>query len=103
MTFTYLTGSNGLEWTRRLWWRRAGYLIARTIRAARSLSRRLVWLVPENTSMSPDLASRTCTTTGPAGAFTSPPAGAFPSPRRPGAENAGTYAQPAHAVHRDWA
>src|ERR1700734_440416 len=48
--------------------------IARAMRAARSLSRRLVWFVPENTSMSPDFASRTCTTMGPAGAFAAPSA-----------------------------
>src|SRR3974390_427309 len=45
---------------------------ARAIRAARSLSRSRVWLVPENTSMSPDLASRTCTTRAP-DAFAVPP------------------------------
>src|SRR5690348_3190772 len=44
----------------------ASYPAARAIRAARSVSRSRVWLVPENTSMSPDLASRTCTTIGPA-------------------------------------
>lgn len=38
----------------------------RAIRAARSWSRSRVWLVPANTSMSPDLASRTCTMIGPA-------------------------------------
>src|SRR6516165_7058999 len=46
---------------------------ARAIRAARSLSRSRVWLVPENTSISPDLASRTCSTRGPDVAFAVPP------------------------------
>src|SRR6516225_9808261 len=46
---------------------------ARAIRAARFLSRSRVWLVPENTSMSPDLASRTCTTRGPDAAFAASP------------------------------
>src|ERR1700733_5483544 len=50
----------------------ASYPTARAIRAARSLSRSRVWLVPENTSMSPDLASRTCTMIGPAGVLASP-------------------------------
>ncbi len=45
--------------------------MARAIRAARSLSRSWVWLVPENTSMSPDFASRTWTTMGPDGALAS--------------------------------
>src|SRR5713101_7955926 len=51
---------------------REGQRAARAIRAARSLSRSLVWLVPENTSMSPDLASRTCTMIGPAAVLASP-------------------------------
>src|SRR6516162_6139508 len=49
------------------------HLTVRAIRAARSLSRSRVWLVPENTSISPDFALRTCTTIGPDGAVTSPP------------------------------
>src|SRR6266851_8196546 len=40
----------------------AGQRLARTRRAASSGSRTRVWLVPRNTSISPDLASRTCTT-----------------------------------------
>src|SRR6266568_3786747 len=51
---------------------REGQRAARAIRAARSLSRSLVWLVPENTSMSPDLASRTCTMIGTATVLASP-------------------------------
>src|ERR1700728_4817065 len=43
---------------------RLGHRAARAIRAARSLSRSRVWLVPEKTSMSPVLALRTCTTIG---------------------------------------
>ena len=43
----------------------SGQPMARAIRVARSLSRSRVWLVPANTSMSPDRASRTCTTIGP--------------------------------------
>src|SRR5580658_5111597 len=43
---------------------RQDHRTARAIRAARSLSRSRVWLVPEKTSMSPDLALRTCTTIG---------------------------------------
>jgi hypothetical protein len=39
-----------------------GHRLARTRRAASSGSRRRVWLVPRNTSISPDSASRTCTT-----------------------------------------
>src|SRR6516164_1240624 len=70
MTLTYLTGSNGQMAA-------AGQgraqPMARAIRAARPASRSRVWLVPENTSMSPDVALRTCTTIGPDGALTSPP------------------------------
>src|SRR5260370_23133552 len=51
---------------------REGQREARAIRAAMSLSRSLVWLVPENTSMSPDLASRTCTMIGTATVLASP-------------------------------
>lgn len=48
----------------------------RTRRAASSLSRTRVPVVPRNTSISPVAASRTCTTTG-----SDPPAGAVPAPR----------------------
>jgi hypothetical protein len=47
--------------------------MARAIRAARSVSRSRVWLVPENTSMSPDFALRTCTTMGPPPAIAGAP------------------------------
>ena len=46
-----------------------GQPIARAIRAARSWSRSRVRLVPANTSMSPNQASRTCTMIGPASAW----------------------------------
>src|SRR5580700_4424549 len=59
-----------LEWADGSGWR--GQPTAPAIRAARSLSRTRVWLVPENTSMSPDPASRTCTMIGPAGVLAAP-------------------------------
>src|SRR5580658_7735806 len=74
-----------------------GQPIARAIRAARSLSRSRVWLVPENTSMSPDFALRTCTTMGPAGACRFPPAdaaGRVLAADRVAAEAAGLRAPP---------
>src|ERR1700722_7050088 len=77
MTFNYLTGSKQARMGGRPRQGAAGrgrwaQPTARAIRAARSLSRSRVWLVPENTSMSPDLASRTCTMIGPAGVLASP-------------------------------
>src|SRR5215472_9735171 len=42
-------------------------LIPRTSLAARAGSVSRAWLVPANTSISPDVTSRTCTITGPAG------------------------------------
>src|ERR1700733_8464612 len=42
------------------------YPAALAIRAARSVARSRTPLVPENHTMDPDLASRTCTTIGPA-------------------------------------
>jgi hypothetical protein len=83
----YLTGSNGVERYRTVSngleqvsnglegvsnGKDGTYPIARAIRAARSVSRTWVWLVPENTSLSPVLASRTWTTIGPAGVFAAP-------------------------------
>src|SRR6185437_14866708 len=65
-----------------------GQPIARAIRAARSLSRSRDWLVPANTSMSPDRASRTCTTIGPVSACWScawSAAGGLPVAARAGA------------------
>src|SRR5215469_9085497 len=49
-------------------------LTPRTSRAARPGSVSRAWLVPANTSISPEVTSRTCTITGPAGLMP-PPAG----------------------------
>src|SRR5262249_22590056 len=50
----------------------AGHRTARVSLAASSGSRSLLCVVPANTSISPDLASRTCTTTGSVGSPSGP-------------------------------